>query len=55
MCVCFVCLTEGEVQVIKDGIVFSSIGPGRLFGELAVLYNCSRTATIKAVADTKVG
>jgi len=28
--------------------------PGKAFGELAILYNCTRTATIKAVTDAKV-
>jgi hypothetical protein len=23
------------------------MGPGRVFGELAILYNCTRTASIK--------
>ena len=30
------------------------MGPGMLFGELAILYNCSRTATVKAPVNTKV-
>ncbi|GBO33477.1 cGMP-dependent protein kinase, isozyme 1 [Araneus ventricosus] len=27
------------------------MGPGKAFGELAILYNCTRTATVKAVSD----
>ena len=45
---------EGEVQVTKGGEYRGSMGPGKLFGELAILYNCTRTATIKALGDTKV-
>ena len=30
------------------------MGPGKLFGELAILYNSTRTATVKAKSDTKV-
>jgi len=25
------------------------MGPGRVFGELAILYNCTRTASIKGL------
>ena len=46
--------TEGEVQVIIRGELRGTMGPGKLFGELAILYNCTRTATIKALSDTKV-
>ena len=45
---------EGEVEVTKGGQLRPSMGPGRAFGELAILYNCTRTATIKAKTDTKV-
>ncbi|XP_019850412.1 PREDICTED: cGMP-dependent protein kinase 1 [Amphimedon queenslandica] len=47
-------IAEGEVQVTKGGQVRTEMGPGKLFGELAILYNCTRTATIKAKVDTKV-
>ena len=46
--------TDGEVQVTIRGELRGSMGPGKLFGELAILYNCTRTATIKALMDTKV-
>ncbi len=47
-------LSEGEVRVTKKGEYRDSMGPGKLFGELAILYNCTRTATIKAVGNVKV-
>ena len=47
-------LLDGFVQVVKGGQVRSTMGQGKLFGELAILYNCTRTATIKAQGDTKV-
>lgn len=47
-------IIEGEVQVSKGGSPRPPMGAGRLFGELAILYNCTRTATIKAKSDTKV-
>ena len=40
--------TEGLVEVTKEGRSLSHIGPGKVFGELAILYNCTRTATVKS-------
>jgi len=45
---------EGEYEVMKDGKVLGRLGVGKAFGELAILYNCKRTASIKAVADGKL-
>lgn len=39
--------TEGTVEVSKNTKVLTTMGPGRVFGELAILYNCTRTASIK--------
>ena len=39
--------TEGTVEVSKHNKVLTTMGPGRVFGELAILYNCTRTASIK--------
>jgi len=39
--------TEGLVEVTKEGRSLNHIGPGKVFGELAILYNCTRTATVK--------
>ena len=32
----------------------SILPPGKVFGELAILYNCKRTATVKAAVDCKL-
>ncbi|XP_023326889.1 cGMP-dependent protein kinase, isozyme 1 [Eurytemora carolleeae] len=45
---------EGEYDVIKEGKVLGKLGVGKAFGELAILYNCKRTASIKAVTDGKL-
>ena len=42
------------MQVTIRGEHRGTMGPGKLFGELALLYNCTRTATVKALTDTKV-
>lgn len=38
--------TEGMVEVTKQGKTLCTIGPGKVFGELAILYNCTRTASV---------
>lgn len=38
---------EGELEVIQGDRVLGRMGPGKAFGELAILYNCTRTASIK--------
>lgn len=38
---------EGEYEIIKDGKVLGKMGTGKAFGELAILYNCTRTASIR--------
>ena len=45
---------EGQVEVTKGDKCLQNMGPGRAFGELAILYNCTRTATVKALTKTKV-
>ena len=41
-------------EVIKDGKFLGRSGVGMAFGELAILYTCKSTASIKAVADGKL-
>ncbi|KAL0281011.1 UNVERIFIED_CONTAM: hypothetical protein PYX00_002140 [Menopon gallinae] len=45
---------EGEFEVIKEHKILGRMGPGKAFGELAILYNCRRTASIKVASDAKV-
>ena len=40
---------EGKVEVSREGKFMISMGSGTVFGELAILYNCKRTATIKGM------
>ncbi|KAK3528760.1 hypothetical protein QTP70_011191 [Hemibagrus guttatus] len=37
----------GKVEVTKEGMKLCTMGPGKVFGELAILYNCTRTATVQ--------
>ncbi|XP_037608546.1 cGMP-dependent protein kinase 1-like [Sebastes umbrosus] len=47
-------LEEGMVEVTKQGKTLCTIGQGKVFGELAILYNCTRTATVTALTDIKL-
>jgi len=47
-------MEEGKVEVSREGNFLSVLPPGKVFGELAILYNCKRTATIKAASDCKL-
>jgi hypothetical protein len=38
---------KGEFEVFVNNKKVNSFGPGRAFGELAVLYNTKRNATIR--------
>lgn len=40
---------EGQYDVIKDGQIINKMGPGTVFGELAILYKAKRFATIKGM------
>ncbi|CAL8070614.1 unnamed protein product [Calicophoron daubneyi] len=42
-------LFDGRLEISKDGQKIREIGKCTVFGELAVLYNCERTATVKAL------
>ena len=48
----FVVILDGEVDVVIDGNVVASRGPGDYFGEIALLSERPRTATV--VAKTPV-
>ncbi|KAK5641360.1 hypothetical protein RI129_009907 [Pyrocoelia pectoralis] len=47
-------LEEGRVEVSRENKYLSTLTPGKVLGELAILYNCKRTATIKAATDCKL-
>ena len=53
---CLHVLRSGAVKVIRpshdEDVVLDVLGPGKVFGELAVLNSAPRTATLVAVADT---
>lgn len=46
--------TEGRVEVSREGRYLSTLSGAKVLGELAILYNCQRTATITANTDCKL-
>jgi len=52
-------IEEGKVQVFSTDavgheVIFGLLGPGECFGELALLDDCERSASVKAVTDCRV-
>lgn len=47
-------MEEGKIEVSKEGRYLCTLGPGKVFGELAILYNCTRTATVTALSDCRL-
>ncbi len=47
-------LEEGTADVVRDGQVINKVGPGEMFGELAVLEDgVPRTASVIATSDVR--
>ena len=47
-------ITSGTADVVRDGTVLRSLGPGDVFGEIAVLSGGRRTATVVATSQMKL-
>ncbi|XP_055684150.1 cGMP-dependent protein kinase, isozyme 2 forms cD4/T1/T3A/T3B isoform X3 [Lutzomyia longipalpis] len=47
-------MEEGRIEVSREGKYLSTLSGAKVLGELAILYNCQRTATITAVNDCKL-
>eukprot|EP00928_Gymnodinium_smaydae_P047459 TRINITY_DN31680_c0_g1_i1.p1 TRINITY_DN31680_c0_g1~~TRINITY_DN31680_c0_g1_i1.p1 ORF type:complete len:975 (-),score=246.53 TRINITY_DN31680_c0_g1_i1:76-2736(-) len=50
----FFVLQEGKLEVDVDGVVVNTMESGSCFGANSLLYNCPRTATVRAVVDSGV-
>jgi CRP/FNR family cyclic AMP-dependent transcriptional regulator len=47
-------ITAGTADVVQNGVVVRKLGPGEVFGEIAVLSGGRRTATVIATSPMRV-
>ena len=47
-------IQSGDAEVIGDGAIVATLGPGEGFGEIALLRRIRRTATVRAVGELRL-
>ena len=48
----FIVIIEGQARVVRDAVELTTLGPGDFVGEMSLLHNAPRGATV--VADTRM-
>ena len=48
----FYLIADGSVEVVRDGVLLRRQGPGESFGEIALLHDVTRTATVRTLEPT---
>ena len=47
-------IASGNAEVLQHGVVIRTLGPGDIFGEIAVMFSGQRTATVVARTPMKL-
>jgi len=50
----FFVLVEGEVELVRGGAVLATLGPGAFFGEMAIMRDVPRSASVRATKPSKL-
>jgi CRP-like cAMP-binding protein len=47
-------IAEGEVEIVRDGVLLETFGPGEFFGEMSLIDQSPRSATARTKTDCRI-